>query len=106
DPSISCRSLYAQRPPSVRAGFVMGSDLLLWNVLVADVSDDPLCSRSGVGGLSALFASGSFSRSIPGGFLSAVVPRHCPFWYRGDFHRSAYLDFARVGALCDNRTTL
>src|SRR6266404_4587841 len=67
------------RRPSVEtgtrpgAGLVVGRSLLLWNVLVARVSDDPLRPYSPSIGLSAFTVAHCFGRVVPRTVQRAAV---------------------------------
>src|SRR6058998_1303092 len=80
-------------------GLVVGIDFFFRNMLVAYVSDDPLCAglsrwtHSGLARLSALAASRSAGRALPRFFLFAPLSRHKAFRSCCHFDRASPLGF-------------
>src|SRR5436853_6999095 len=53
------------RAKSIRHGLVMGHDLFLWNLLVAHLSDDPLCAHQRLVCISAPAVAHTSRRCVP-----------------------------------------
>src|SRR5205807_7733167 len=90
----------------VSAGASVGNDLFLWNVLVADLSDDPLRRCFSLAGLPAAADSGRLRFSFSGAGLRRYFASRQTIWQRCDLGSAACLGFVRLASLCDNGTSL
>src|SRR5258708_39981538 len=85
------------------AGLVVGRNLLLWNVLVAHVSDDPLRPYFFSIGLSAFAVSHCLGRVVPCTLQLTAVSTGRSIRYRCNPGSAALMDYVRMGPLCRHR---
>src|SRR5882762_4351231 len=87
----------------VRAGLVVGRNLLLWNLLVAHLSNDPLCAYFSLAGLSTFIVAYCTGRSVSRCIQLAVVATDHSNWFRCGRGSTVLMDCLRMDPLCGNR---
>ena len=80
--AYGCRAS-RQSKKSVARGLALGHDLLLWNVLVAYVPDDPLRAISPLARVSTALIANYFRGTLPCCFLRAAVQIDYAVWDKG-----------------------
>src|SRR5207249_1554324 len=90
-----------QNSQCLSVGFAVGNSFLLWNMLVADTSDDSLRPRSGVACLPATDFAGPSWRHVSRSGLCLYFRFGNSIWKGCDSHRADLLGFARLVSLCD-----
>src|SRR6185369_7678746 len=94
------------RPSDILIGLALRHDLLLWKLLVADVSDYSLRAYYCLAGLSDAAHADHSGRAVPGSFLQPACSRNPTLRPRGYLHCSIDLDFDRMVALRSNGPTM
>src|SRR6266576_1088016 len=85
------------------AGLVVGRYILLWNVLVAHVSDDPLRPYSSSIGLSAFTVANCSGRVVPSALQLVIVSTGRSIRSQCGTGSAALMGHVRMGALRGNR---
>ena len=91
---------------SLLIGLALRHDLLLWNLLVADLSDYSLRAHYCVAGLSDAAHADHSGCAVPCGFLQPAFAHRSTLRPCGYLRRSVDLDLDRMAALCRNRPTM
>src|ERR1700716_267981 len=86
-----------------RAGLVVGRSLLLRNVLVARVSNDPLCAHFCSIGLSAFTVAYCIGRAVPCSLQLDAVSTCRSNWSRRTPGGADLMGYERMGSLRSNR---
>src|SRR5260370_83666 len=89
-----------------RAGLVVGRNLLLWNVLVAHLSYDPLCAYFSSIGLSAFTVAYCVGRGVSRSLQLDAVSTCRSNWSRRTPCRAALVGYVRMGSLRGGRPTM
>src|SRR5439155_21514942 len=74
-------------------GLVMGRNILLWNLLVAHLSDDPLRALICLAGLSTFTGANCPGRGVPRPLQPTALSAGRSFWPRGGLHGAALMGF-------------
>src|SRR6266581_1221440 len=92
--ATGCSNANVQTRPCISFRLVVGRDLFLWHLLVAHLSDDPLCAYGGAARMRPVAASGHIRRSVPGSILCRARAHRFSLWSRRLVSRAAALGFA------------
>src|SRR6266436_8790316 len=79
--------------PRPHVGLAVGRSLLLWNMLVAHVSDDPLRPYFCLGGLSAFVVTDFGGRAVPCSLQLVAIATRRTVWRRGDPGSAALMGY-------------
>src|SRR5882672_10274724 len=87
-------------------GLAVGRNLLLWNVLVAHVSNDSLRAYFCPAGLSTFVVAYCARGAVPGWLQLAAVSTGRSNWFRRSPGSAAVMGYVRMGPLRGNRSVV